>query len=426
MHLPGIPQTVGDHLILKSCSSPADIERVIAINNDVHGEIEAKVVRGWLVDGHPQFAPESWLYIHDTKADLAAATLSLMPLAWRFENVSLPVAELGFVSTRPAYRHQGLQRMLSAAFDRIALANNYSLAGIEGIPYFYRQFGYEYAVPLFDSRVTLTLAQIPAGELEPYAFRPATAADIPLLSAAYRQHSAPLSITTERSAAMWAYYLELDSGRRRVQRGEVSGLRLFIMEKDGQTANYLALFPSGWTNQLNVAELSADTEAAILAALRFAGSQAELGQHETVGLQLPAGHPAVEFLRYRGFHEEGTYGWQMKVLDPVRFLDAIAPALEARLARTVLRGTSGSLNFNLYRHNVGLHIMDGRVTAKALAADVEADVNMPPTVATQLWLGWKPFADLDDWTKDVSARDEKRHLLDILFPPLQAHIYLGY
>jgi hypothetical protein len=43
-----------------------------------------------------------------------------------------------------------------------------------------------------------------------------------------------------------------------------------------------------------------------------------------------------------------------------------------------------------------------------------------------LWLGWKEFAALDDWHKDVWAREEVHPLLEALFPPAEAHIYLGY
>ena len=129
-----------------------------------------------------------------------------------------------------------------------------------------------------------------------------------------------------------------------------------------------------------------------------------------------------------GIKEEGLYGWQMKVLDPVRFLNAIAPALAERLAASDFKGYSGALSFDLYRQKVGLRIEEGRVSAVLLDSGLETDVNIPPFAATQLWLGLKSFAALDDWHKDVWAKEAKQPLLDILFPPLngKAHIYLGY
>jgi predicted N-acetyltransferase YhbS len=428
VRVPGIPQELGQDLVIRACTADRDVERVAALNGEIHGPAEGEAVRRWLIEGHPQLEPSGWLFVEDQGGGQAVATLSLMPLTWRFGPASLPVAELGFVATRPAYRRRGLQRTLSAAFDRIALANGYALAAIEGIPYFYRQFGYEYALPLFDSRFDLALDQIPAGPLAPYAFRSAGPADVPHLMAFYRQGSADLVITTERSEAMWHYYLNMPP--------EASfGLQLYLISHDGHEAGYLALAPSGWANRLNLVELSLagvghgwEVGSAVESALRFARGRAEEGGHESVGLQLPAGHAACRWARERGHQEEGVYGWQMKVLDPVRFLNAIAPLLEGRLAASALGGYSGELRFNLYQLKVGLRLDGGRVSALALEPEADTDVNLPPFAATQLWLGWKSFAALDDWHKDVGAKEEKHTLLEVLFPPLldRVHIYLGY
>jgi predicted acetyltransferase len=320
-----------------------------------------------------------------------------------------------------------LQRALSDAFDRIALANGYALAAIEGIPYFYRQFGYEFAIPLFDSLYTFQLDQIPLAPLSLFSFRPGQTADVPQLMAFYAQQGANLALTTERSEAMWHHYLSQPEGAP-------FSLRIFLILQDDQPTGYLALAPSGWVNRLNVVELTANSQEAILAALRFARAQADEGGHDSVGLQLPAGHPASEVARYMRIKEERTYGWQMKVLDPIGFLNTIAPALEERLAASVLRGLSGELSINLYRQKLVLCFEAGRAKAVAAEAEAEDDVRLPPPVATQLWLGWRSFPALDEWHKDVWAKEEVYHLLDVLFPPLSetrpapagAHIYLGY
>lgn len=424
MKLPGLPQKLEGGLIIKACATTDEIERVAALNGEIHGREAGEAVRRWLLDGHPQLEPDGWLFVEDETSGEIAATLSLMPLTWRYGPVSLPVAELGFVATHPAYRRRGLQRALSATFDRIAVANNFSLAAIEGIPYFYRQFGYDYALPLVpDSRFNLDVAQIPAGLSSDYLLRPASSADIPQLQMLYREQVADLVITTERSEAMWRHYLTLSPG-------PPFGMLLSLISHGERVIGYLALARSGWVNRLNVMELALDRdqEDAILAALRFARVRAEADGHPSIGLQLPAAHPASQWARALGVKEEGVYGWQMKVLDPVRFLNAIARALEGRLLGSELDGFCGDLNFELYLAKVGLRFEDGRVRALSLDPEADTDVSIPPFAATQLWLGWRSFAELDDWHKDVRADDQSRPLLDLLFPPLEgaAHIYLGY
>jgi predicted acetyltransferase len=418
IELPGIPQRLDEDLVIRACHSESDIERVAVLNGEIHGSTEGEAVRRWLLKGHPQIRPEGWLFVEDEETGEAVATLSLMPLTWRYGTVSLPVAELGFVATRPAYRKRGLQRALAAAFDRIALANGYTLAAIEGIPFFYRQFGYEYSLPLFDSLFNWPVSQIPRDGVAGFSFRPAELADVAILADLYREQTASLDITTERSDEMWHYLV-------RAPEQTLFRMQIYIQERrDGQLVGYLGLGPSGWANRLTVFELSADRQDAILAALRFAGERARAGGHEAVGLQLPADHPACVLAHYQGIKQEHPYGWQIKVLDVVRFLDVIAPVLEERLASSLLSGIREELTWNLYRDRVALRIEDGRVTP--FVPKPEAEVGIPPPVATQLWLGWKSFAALDDWHKDVWAKDEKRLLLEVLFPPTRAHIYVGY
>jgi predicted N-acetyltransferase YhbS len=425
LQLPGFPQKLGENLTLKYCASEHDIRRVSALNGEIHGEEARQAVDRWLLDGHPQIVPAGWFFVEHQPRGQVVATLCLIPMTWRYGPVSLPVAELGFVATRPEFRKRGLQRALSAAFDRVALANGYALAGIEGIPFFYRQFGYEYALPLSDCRYRLSFEQVPAGPTDPYTFRPAQFGDIPLLMDYFERHNQPLAVTTERSAAMWRYYIELMVQQVKVEPGETGGVRPHLILRNQQPGGYVGLIPSGWSNRLNIAELALDEPDALPAALTFARQQAQARQHDGLGLYLPAEHPACTFARQLGVIQQSGYAWQMKILDPVAFLNQIAPTLEERLAQSAEANYSGTLNFNLYRQRVGLNLTNGKINAVKLDEGSEIDASMPPQAACQLWLNWKPWAALDEWYKDANCKAEKRELLETLFPPAESHIYLS-
>ncbi len=148
-------------------------------------------------------------------------------------------------------------------------------------------------------------------------------------------------------------------------------------------------------------------------------------------MRLPAGHPAVTVAGYLGAVDQGHYGWQMRVLDPVGFMQAIGPALEARLAASVLAGYSGTLLFDLYRSRLALRFEAGRlaeVTVPDGTADLqpEACASMRLQQATQLWLGWRRREALEAWYPDCSSQAAARHLLDVLFPVARAYIYAHY
>ncbi|MBN1314938.1 MAG: hypothetical protein JXA42_05705, partial [Anaerolineales bacterium] len=250
----------------------------------------------------------------------------------------------------------------------------------------------------------------------------------------FDQQNRGLDITTLRSEAMWHYYLHLMESGPPCPAGELSGLRLYIIVQNAREIGYLALMPSGWRNQLNIVELGMADDGQnvippaelILAALDYARKRAESDHHETVGISLPVDHPASVIARHMGKGENQSYGWQMKILDPFRFLEQISPACEERLASSVLRGTSGELNIDLYKQRVGLLITNGRIKARKIDAQADIHLSIPPTNAAQLWLGWKSLKELDDWNKDMWVDDGQRGLIDILFPAASAHIYLGY
>jgi predicted acetyltransferase len=64
------------------------------------------------------------------------------------EGTKLHVAEMGLVGTQENHRGRGLMRTLNREFDKTLDEEKFDLAVIQGIPGFYHQFGYHYAIPL--------------------------------------------------------------------------------------------------------------------------------------------------------------------------------------------------------------------------------------------------------------------------------------
>jgi predicted N-acetyltransferase YhbS len=419
-----IYEPIGEGLVLRAVETDAHAAKVAALNGEVHGAEEEHIVRHWLFEGHPNIGRGDWLYVEDETNGQAVATLCLIPMTWRYGDQALPVAELGFVGTQPDYRGQGLQRALSDAFDRLALSRGYTLAAIEGIPGFYGQFGYEYAIPL-NQRFDLEFEQVP-GEpaLDVYTFRPAEAGDVPTLQGLYDASIAPLDLAALRSADLWTHQLSVPP--------EITFYGVTtVIEREGRVVGYLRWNDDDWIDRLRIQELAVQAGPRacdlILAALRFARERGRAADKRGLRLWLPGNHPAVTLARYLGGTDRGHYGWQMKVLDPVGFLQAVGPALEARLAGSLLAGYSGSLTFDLYRSRLALRFVGGELRQVGpVEGGLRTDAGMTLNQATQLWLGWRGREALEDWYPDCWARSEARHLLDVLFPLAQVHIYIPY
>lgn len=420
-----LPVSLDDGLILRAVETDRDMEKVVAINAEIHGAAEGQIVRRWLCEAHPTITRGDWLFVEDPSTGQAVATLSLIPMLWRYGGCRLPVAELGFVSTRPAYRRRGLQRVLSDAFDRLALARGYTLAAIEGIPGFYGQFGYAYAVPL-EGGFDLAAGQIPdAAQDAAYVVRPARLTDVPDLQRLYDASIAALDLAALRDAALWTYQLSVPPTFTFY--GHTS-----VLEVGDKVVGYLRWGDDEWSNQLKVFELAVDdgpgARERVLAALRFAADRAHADDKDGVRLRLPAQHPAVTVARYLGAVDQGHYAWQMRALDPPGFMQAIGPALEERLAASVLAGYSGTLLFDLYRSRLALRFEAGRLV-EVHEPDGEADhqpqvyARMQRQQAMQLWLGWRGREALEAWYPDFSSQEAAHHLLDVLFPRARAYIY---
>jgi len=114
------------------------------------------------------------------------------------------------------------------------------------------------------------------------------------------------------------------------------------------------------------------------------------------------------------------------VPDLAGFVREVAPALERRLARGPLAGSSGRLRLNFYTNGLALTLAGGRISAvEALdgsVAEGQHDAAFPPGVFLKLLFGYKPLAALREAYPDCLASDEAALLLEALFPAAPSYI----
>jgi hypothetical protein len=138
-----------DHadLELRTMRSPAEIEQLAGFNAIIHDDGVGGLTRE-LALRHPDADRMRWLAITDRVSGDIVSTLCLLPWTLVYSGIPVPAGEMGIVGTHKDWRKRGLIRSLVARFDEILSCEGYLVTHIQGIPYFYRLFGYEYAVPL--------------------------------------------------------------------------------------------------------------------------------------------------------------------------------------------------------------------------------------------------------------------------------------
>ena len=208
---------------------------------------------------HPLIGPEDFAYVEDTATGAMVSSACLLRQRWEYEGIPFAVGRPEFVATDAAYRNRGLIRALFAALHERSAARGELAQGITGIPYFYRQFGYEYALDLEGGRAALpaTIPALAVGEQEPYILRAATAADLPLIAALYDRERAGYAVSASVPDEYWRYAL-LPFATSEHPGGEFDRkwwLRV-IVDRAGAVCGYVRTGTTLWGDTLYVWDLA--------------------------------------------------------------------------------------------------------------------------------------------------------------------------
>lgn len=326
---PGVPKDLGDGLWLQSVRNARHAERVVAFNAFVHHDEAVGVLTHWRVNGmHPTTTWSDFLFVEDTKKGEIVSSLCLMPQMWTYDGIRLPVGRVELVGTHPAYRHRGLMRAQMEVVERMLSAKGCVLSCIEGIPYFYRQLGYEYAIPL-GSCANLRLDQVPAlaeGQKEPVTIRRMNVdKDLATVMELYDAQAAGLCVASLRDEALWRY-------QEAAPPGIPEPPETHVIEGDKGVMGYFRVRKNMWGPLLEVMEASVRPagsiwggQDALLALLRFAKSQAEQRNYTRLCFALPKTHPLVTIAHYLGLSRRGN--------TPGRFELRIIPTLSSASLR---------------------------------------------------------------------------------------------
>jgi hypothetical protein len=428
---------LGDGLRLR-WSTPDDTERLIALYRFVFRDSPDQPLNDtlpvWIEDmmsgRHPLITPHDFALVENTRSGAVVAATCLLRATWEYEGIALPAGRPEVVATDPEYRHRGLVRAIFELIHARSQARGDLAQGITGIAYFYRQFGYEYAMDL-DAWRTTHFSAIPAlkpDATEPYTLRQATADDIPLLRAIYDHERADALVSSQIDEAYWRWVL----GGMHPQSGECWKTYL-IAASDGRGVGYVWVGPLRRTVRVVIWGLATLPEVSLLAVMPsvLRGIQALA---PGIRLRQPDLPPADQIRWYLGVEHAAytalndlvetsivpPYAWYVRVPDVPALLLRIAPVLARRLAASPLAaGYSGELTLDFHRGGLRLVFAEGRLTAAEdwhLPVWGTAGAGFPPLVFLQLLFGHRSLDELRAIYPDVEAEYEAGVVLRALFP----------
>ncbi|MEP6988814.1 MAG: GNAT family N-acetyltransferase, partial [Chloroflexota bacterium] len=372
-------------LVMKSIADMQDVERLAAFNGQTFRDSVSEMT-SQLILHHPETRLEHWLYVEDEANGSIVSSLGLIPWTWRYEDVLLKVGEMGIVSTLDAYRNRGIVRALTARHQEIMREEGFDLGAIQGIPYFYRQFGYEYALPL-DAHWHMQLHSIPDSWKEEdtaYSFRAATAEDIPVLMSLYQAATDSLNVSAVRSADHWQYMLQHSIGT------ETEGETWLIVDAEQQPIGYWRIASHGFGDGLIVSETSRLRLDAAKGLFHWLKTAALQRAKPYIRLNLPPHNDLLQTAQYSGAQNNGSYAWQIHLVDVARLLLKLKPVLERRIAASPFAGLTQKVVINLYREAFELTFDQGELLTVCSIGFLEhSDIRIPPLLLAQLVLGYR-------------------------------------
>ena len=167
MNTNAIIKKIDDDLILRR-GTPADAEALAQFNGKVHADPEdgfAEFIAGWVHEltsgNHPTTQAEDFTIVENIKTGEIVSTLCLIGQTWNYDGIPFQVGRPELVGTHEDYRRRGLVRKQFDVVHQWSEQRGQVMQIITGIPWFYRQFGYEMAVNLGGRRQGF-LEHIPA------------------------------------------------------------------------------------------------------------------------------------------------------------------------------------------------------------------------------------------------------------------------
>lgn len=422
---------LADGLVLRT-ATPEDAAELAEFNavQQAEDDLPGELVHEWTLElfetPPPRFrAEDDVVVVEDTATGRIVSSVLLIPQDWSYGGVVVPVGQPELVATAPAYRRRGLIREQFADIHRRSEALGDLWQVIGGIPWYYRQFGYAYALDLRSVPVWRPPAKLsdPPAEI---ALRAATLADISFL-ARVDAHGLRDGLGCLRDEAAWRYELTH-------RPGSLSGRDLLVVERStaagrepvGFVAHGSMLrFGSAtiWSFELAPGESWLAPTAAVLVHLEAWARNHPDGPGGGVRLLVPEGHPARRSAAtgLTGGRPSG-YGFYVRMADPARVLTAVRTVLEDRLARSPAAGHTGEVVIDLYTGTLRLRFADGRL--EAVVGDgprpdgaPPADVSLPAEWLLHLILGNRSLAELQATVADcLLGTDTGALIVDALFP----------
>ena len=402
-----------------------DAEALADFNSEMFNPALGETVRLMMHGIHPTVQADDFALIEDTQADnKVVSTAGVINRTWAYAGIPISVGYVEFIGTLADYRRQGLMAAVMTEAHRICAEHNHHMTLISGIPWFYKKFGYTYALEGGYREHALVHIPYLFGNATPYKLRDATIDDIPILAELYDAMVKDYQVSSERAPDHWRFHIERPSNHDTLEAYHL------LLDADDSPVGYYGVWghrPYGPRTLREIASRPGLPLINIIPSVLYhiytyvQDNMSSFGGDPptTVRCQFPESHPFFN-ARDAGLTPYKGSAWYVRIPDISRFLMQIAPVLNERLEASAFNGFDGELHISEYTSGLKMTFTQGQLTKvedwQPPMIDEGSDARFPPGTFTQLVMGYRSMDDLLAWHADCWANRVTRQTLDILFP----------
>jgi predicted N-acetyltransferase YhbS len=398
-----------DGLVLRTARE-ADLDQICTLLAARGDEADAEDLL--LVANDPDEGLDSVLVVVDGERVVSTATL--LRESVHIGGVAVPTGQVEMVATDPEVEGRGLVRALMDEAHRRSTSRGDLLQVMVGIPYFYRQFGYSYSMPI---PLPWTIVRDGFVDAE-IRVRPAVHDDIEAMAALHDGAQARADVSMPHSAGCWRWLVER------------SGTEQLVAMRDGVVVATARRTPPDEGVVLGEVAGSIEGISALVADAVHRASSA--GEHDVTVLERPGtavdavladlGSPPAEPDRDRSW-------FYARVPDLAPVLEHLRPVLLDRFRAAGLTGRHDVL-LSSWRRHVRFTIDETEMSPVVAGGPEQAPVSkggsgIPPDLIAPMLLGPSGAAGLERSHGDALL-GRQRAVMESLFPPVTSDVLTFY
>ncbi len=387
---------------------------------------------------HPTFSGDEMTVVEDTTDGKIVSSQHLSHHEWAFDGIPFRVGEIEHVSTHPDFRRRGLVRLQTEVMHEWSEESGELVTVINGIPWFYTQFGYALPIDKYNGRRLIREQALRVSKSDAaYQIRRATEDDLEIVHDAYLEGVHRNSISYVRTQHHWEY--------EHMGRSKQSpwSRELYVLASDDEPVGFVSLSPT--RRMIDAFETRPGTpwSTATFSLAHWLTHNPTINgtgdRDEQAGWRfdwLGEYHPA--FLSCPGlFGPPETLGtplrrgaWYVRVTDLPAFVAHLCPALERRLANSNERGFSGTIHLSFYGEGgLCFELVRGRISVRPWSPTGlhDGDARFADGTFLELLFGRVDVRSLEvSHPYRVSVSPRSRPLLAALFPKKPSYILPVY